>query len=71
MGQNQVEDNFVTRIILGFVVLYAMLIVGSFVGNTFSTGNRYVAWVGFVFGTIFVFVIFAALYNSYDQSYNS
>ncbi|WEL17125.1 MULTISPECIES: hypothetical protein [unclassified Halorhabdus] len=71
MEQNPVEDNFITRIILGFVVLYAMLIVGSSVGNMFSTDNGYVALIGFVIGALFVFVIFAALYSRYDQSYNS
>ncbi|ACV12121.1 hypothetical protein Huta_1953 [Halorhabdus utahensis DSM 12940] len=71
MSKTPVEENFVTRIILGLVVIYAMMIVGGAVGGSMSSVNRYAVWLGFVVGAIFVFGIFTVAYYQYSQSYDS
>lgn len=72
MTQNPVEENFVTRFLLGLAVIFAMTIGGGAVGTTFSdVGLPYGAWIGVAVGAIAVFVAFAALYGRYDASYTS
>lgn len=70
MGKTPVERNFITRIILGFVVIFVMLIMGSVIGNVMSSINKYAGWLGFAIGAILVFVIFTAMYYNYSRSYN-
>ncbi|WP_181687280.1 hypothetical protein [Halorhabdus salina] len=69
MGKTPVEENFITRIVLGLVVIFAMIIMGGAVGDIMSSINEYAVWLGFTIGAIFVFVIFTAVYYNYSRSY--
>ena len=69
---NPVEDNFVTRFILGSAVLFAMMVSGGVVSSGFlSVGIPYGDWFGFAIGVIIVFAVFTVLYRRYDASYET
>lgn len=70
MGKTPVEKNFITRIVLGLVVIFAMLIMGSAVGEIMSSIHEYVVFLGFTIGAIFVFVIFTAIYYNHSRPYD-
>lgn len=66
---NPVEDNFVTRFILGFAVVFAMLLGGG--GGAWvltSIGIPYGDWLGVAVGAVIVFLVFVVLYRRYDAS---
>ena len=68
---NPVENNFVTRFILGFAVIFAMMIGGGAVGWAFSSiGIPYGDWLGVAIGAVVVFAVFAVLYRRYDASFD-
>lgn len=72
MGNNPVEDNFVTRFLLGFAVIFAMMLGGQMVGKALvSFDIPYGRWIGVAVGAILVFVVFSGLYRRYDASYNT
>ncbi|SEH14513.1 hypothetical protein SAMN04487967_1637 [Natronorubrum sediminis] len=72
MGQNPVEDNFVTRIILGLAVIYAMMVAGGTLGESFAGLEiPYAEWIGVAVGAMLVFAVFIPLYRWYDASYSS
>ncbi|WP_135533936.1 hypothetical protein [Halostella pelagica] len=72
MAQNPVEDNVVTRFLLGLAVFAAMAIGGQAVAMSFlSLGVPYAKWVGVGVGAIAVFIAFTALYRRYDASYSA
>ena len=66
MRRNPVEENVVTRFVLGVVVIFAMMLGGGVVGRAFeSIGVPYGSWIGVTVGTIAVFLVFTVLYNRY------
>lgn len=68
---NPVEDNFVTRFILGFAVIFAMMIGGGAVAEAFSSiGIPFGDWVGVVIGAVVVFAAFVVLYRRYDAAFS-
>lgn len=70
MATNPVERNFVTRYILGFAVIVAMMIGGGAVGSLLgSTSIPYGDFVGVASGAVIVFVGFVIVYRQYDRSY--
>jgi hypothetical protein len=70
MATNPVEENFVTRYILGLGVILAMMVGGRAVGSVFgSTGISYGGPLGVVLGAALVFVVFTMLYRRYDRSH--
>ncbi|MFC4544413.1 hypothetical protein ACFO5R_21010 [Halosolutus amylolyticus] len=70
MGTNPVEENFVTRFLLGFAVIVAMAIGGRAVAAAFvSAGIPYANWLGVAVGAVLVFAAFTVLYRRYDASY--
>ncbi|WP_254544021.1 hypothetical protein [Halomarina pelagica] len=72
MGNNPVEDNFVTRFLLGLAVIFAMMIGGGAIGGAFlSLGVPYGDWLGVAVGSVLVFVAFVVLYRRYDASYDT
>lgn len=71
MGSNPVEANFVTRYLLGFAVIVAMMLGGGAVGAAFrATEVPYGGWIGVTVGAVLVFVGFVVLYGRYDASYD-
>lgn len=72
MTQNPVEDNVVTRFLLGLAVFLAMALGGQAVASVFaSLGVPYAAWTGVGVGAVAVLVAFILLYTRYDASYDS
>ncbi|SNZ04245.1 hypothetical protein SAMN06269185_0497 [Natronoarchaeum philippinense] len=72
MNQNPVEDNFVTRFILGIAVIFLMSVGGGAVGQLFSDLSvPYGAWAGTLVGAIAVFLVFTILYRRYDASFEA
>ncbi|MFC6615887.1 hypothetical protein ACFQAS_13180 [Halopenitus salinus] len=72
MENNPVENNFITRFILGFAVIIAMMIGGRAVGGVLISADiPYGDWIGVAIGAIAVFGVFAVLYQRYDESYNT
>ncbi|GAA0677911.1 hypothetical protein ACFQDG_02720 [Natronoarchaeum mannanilyticum] len=72
MEQNPVEDNFVTRFLLGAAVIFAMSMGGAAAAELFRrVGMPYGAWVGTLVGAIAAFVAFAILYRRYDESFEA
>lgn len=72
MVNNPVENNFITRLILGFAVIVAMMIGGGAVGGLLmNAGIPYGDWIGVAVGAIVVLGVFVVLYQRYDASYNS
>lgn len=72
MENNPVEDNFVTRFLLGFAVIVALMIGGHAVGTAvLSVGIPYGDWVGVAVGAVLTFVVFTVLYQRYDASYGA
>lgn len=70
MKQNPVEDNFVTRLILGVAVIYAMMIAAVSVATAFrNVGIPRAELIGTALGAMLVFVIFALLYRCYDARF--
>lgn len=72
MDRNPVEDNVVTRFILGFAVIFAMMIGGQAIGTAFisydiPSGD----WLGVGTSAVLVFVIFIVLYRRYDAAYST
>ena len=69
MPTNPVEGNFVTRLILGLAVIFAMLLGGGAVGSALgATPLPYGGVLGVGVGALLVFVGFAVLYRRYDTS---
>ena len=72
MARNPIEDNFVTKYVLGFAELFTMMIGGGAVGRTFlSIGIPYGNWLGVAVGASLVFAVFTVLYRRYDASYTT
>jgi len=72
MATNPVEENFVTRYILGLGVILAMMIGGRAVGSVVgSTELPYGGVLGVVLGALLVFLGFTVLYRRYDRSYRN
>lgn len=70
MASNPVEENFVTRFLLGMAVLLAMVLGGGAVGQFFqNAGVPYGDWLGAGLGMIAVFAAFTVLYRRYDASF--
>lgn len=71
MGTNPVEENFVTRYILGFAVIVAMMLGGGAVGGAFQAVEiPYGGGIGVALGAILVLVGFIVLYGRYDAAYD-
>lgn len=71
MPTNPVEENVVTRFILGFTVILAMMGGGGAVGGFLdTTAAPYGGVLGTALGALLVFVGFTVLYRRYDNSYN-
>ncbi|MDZ7730268.1 MAG: hypothetical protein U5K37_03975 [Natrialbaceae archaeon] len=69
MSTNSIEDNLITRFILGFAVILAMTVGGGAVGGALSALQvPYGAWVGVAFGALVVFAGFVGLYRRYDAT---
>lgn len=72
MSRNPVEENVVTRFLLGAAVIFAMMVGGGAVGSVgTSLGIPYGGWMGVTLGAVAVFVGFTALYRRYDASYDA
>lgn len=72
METNPVEANFVTRYILGFAVIVAMMIGAGAVGGGFRALQiPYGGLIGVALGAILVLVAFIILYGRYDAAYDS
>jgi hypothetical protein len=70
MSLNPVEENVVTRFILGFAVIMAMFAGGGAVGSTLQdSGVPYGGVLGTALGAIVVFLAFVVLYRRYDASF--
>lgn len=70
MASNPVEENFVTRFLLGMAVLLAMVLGGGAVGQFFqNAGVPYGDWLGAGLGMIVVFAVFTVLYRRYDAGF--
>jgi len=70
MTSNPVEDNFVTRFILGLAVIFAMMFGGGAGGVALSALDiPFGRLLGTVIGALLVFAAFAVLYRRYDASY--
>lgn len=70
MSLNPVEENFVTRFILGFAVIVAMFAGGGAVGSTLQSSEvPYGGVLGTALGAIVVFLVFVVLYRRYDASF--
>jgi hypothetical protein len=66
---NPVEENVVTRLLLGFAVIFAMMLGGGAVGSALDTTPLpYGGVLGVGTGALLVFVGFAVLYRRYDAS---
>jgi hypothetical protein len=71
MSTNPVEANVVTRFLLGFAVIVAMMFGGGVGGSTLNdTTVPYGGVVGTAIGTLVVFLGFAVMYRRYDQSHS-
>ena len=71
MSNNPVERNFVTRYILGFAVIFSMMLGGGAVGGAFQSMEiPYGGWIGVAIGAILVFIGFTILYDRYDAAYD-
>lgn len=71
MSTNPVEANVVTRYILGFAVITAMMFGGGVGGSLLNdTSAPYGGVVGTALGALVVFLGFVVLYRRYDQSYS-
>lgn len=69
MTTNPVEENVVTRFILGLAVIFAMMLGGGAVGSALgATPFPYGGVLGVGTGAVLVFVGFAVLYRRYDAS---
>jgi hypothetical protein len=70
MSSNPVERNVVTRYLLGFAVVVAMLLGGGAVGGAaVALALPYGGVVGAVVGGALVFAVFTFLYDRYDAAY--
>jgi hypothetical protein len=70
MDTNPVEENPVTRFVLGFAVAVAMMLGGGAVGGAFRyTEIPYGGTIGVAIGAILVFVGFVLLYGRYDAAH--
>ena len=66
MSTNPVEDNFVTRFILGFAVLVAISLGAGLGGLLFEAVG--VPWgIGYLLGGLGVFLGFSAWYTRYHR----
>ena len=71
MGQNPIENNLVTRFLLGFAVVVAMILGGELVGGALLRLDvPYGDWIGVAIGAAVVFLVFTALYRRYDAAYD-
>lgn len=69
MATNPVEENFITRFILGIGVIVAMMMGGSAGGYVLRTLDLpYGGVVGVTLGALFVFIGFVGLYRRYDAA---
>jgi len=72
MNQNPVEDNPVTRYILGMAVLFGMFLGGGAGLAAFDAARiPYGGWIGFLVGAVVVFVGFVVWYRRYDAQFDS
>jgi hypothetical protein len=72
MGQNPIENNLVTRFLLGFAVVVAMILGGELVGVALLRLDvPYGDWIGVAIGAVAVFVAFTVLYRRYDAAYDA
>lgn len=68
MPSNPVESNFVTRIILGFVVITAMFTGGAAVASVMAPSLRP---IGILLGAFLTFVAFSIWYTKFSDSFDS
>lgn len=69
MATNPIEENFITRFILGFAVIMAMMIGGGAGGYGLRTLDfPYGGVVGVTIGALVVFIGFVGLYRRYDAA---
>ncbi|HMB49533.1 hypothetical protein [Natronoarchaeum rubrum] len=72
MERNPVENNFVTRFLLGLAVVFGMVLGGGAVGWSLSTaGLPFGVWIGTAVGALAVFIAFAVWYGRYDASFSA
>jgi hypothetical protein len=72
VATNPVERNFVTRYILGFAVIVAMMLGGGAGGYVLQGVDiPYAGVIGTALGALLVFAAFVAWYRRYDASYTS
>lgn len=70
MSSNPVERNFVTRYVLGFAIMGAMMLGGGAGGWTLATlGVPGGTWLGTLLGALVVLVAIGVWYNRYDESF--
>lgn len=69
MVTNPVEENVVTRFLLGFAVIVAMMMGAGAGGYVLRTLDfPYAEVMGVVIGAMFVFIGFVVLYRRYDAA---
>jgi hypothetical protein len=69
MATNPVEENFITRFILGIGVIVAMMVGGGAGGHVLRNLDLpYGGAVGVTLGALFVFIVFIGLYRRYDAA---
>lgn len=72
MARYPVENNFITRFLLGFGVLAAMIFGGSVVAWILvSLEIPYGGGIGMILGAFVVFLLFSLWYSSYDAGFDS
>lgn len=70
MASNPIERNFVTRFLLGLVVIGAMAAGGAFLARPLtSLGGPVAGFVGMFVGALLVFALFAGWYSRYTASF--
>ncbi len=70
MATNPVEENVVTRFILGFAVIFAMMLGAGALGSVLrDTAIPFGGWIGVLLGAVLVFIGFVVVYRRYDASF--
>lgn len=71
MARNPIEQNFVTRFILGLVIIGLMSAGGAVLARPLASfAGSTAGFVGMFLGALLVFVLFARWYTRYDDSFN-